>query len=830
MERSLETSEGTSVTDRHNCRKPLLATAAVLQLFWTFGAAAQTAASPGAQAQPASNSGEIEEITVTATRRSEALSKVPASVSAFTAAKMEVQGVKSFADLAKFTPGVTYDEARHDVSIRGISSQAGSGTTGIYIDDTPIQVRALGLNANNTLPSVFDLDRVEVLRGPQGTLFGAGSEGGTVRYITPQPSLTDYSGFAHSELAGTEGGGMSFESGAAVGGPIVDDVLGFRLSGWARRDGGWIDKFDPYSGQITDADANRTNTYTLHAAITYKPIDNLTITPSFNFEQRSLNNYNQYWVSNSDRNNGKFYDGTPEHMEDRDRFHLGSLKIQYDFDDVSIISNTSFYDRSERLNGYSGTLYNLSYFQHYTDPGPDPLNSIATNPQGAGCGASSARVCPLHFPLLTADGINLPGFGRYESKNWITNTQRNITQEVRAQSSDPDARLSWVGGMFYTNEAQRSTEVINDPQLPRLTRYLWRQNMLTAWGENLLADGNDYINDTVGNDSQVALFGDVTFRVFDGFKLTAGLRYAWTHFDFHNLNDGPQDLLDNGGVPATPSGQQDETPVTPKFGASYQITPDDMIYTTIAKGYRIGGASPPLPVAACGGPFPTSYNSDTVWSYEVGTKDRFLDNTLQFSASLYYVEWNNIQQAIYVQTCGIQYTTNVGKATSQGFDMQAQYRVTSDLQLEMAVGYTDAKYSKDAIDPASGGLLAAKGDSLNIVPWTVTLGAQYNFLVEDNAAFVRADYEFSSQRHRPIPNEDPTTENFDSGLRPDPATHELALRAGITLSNWEFNLFMENVLNAHPQLNLAHQDSGTALFTAESLRPRTTGVSVSYRY
>ena len=112
------------------------------------------------------------------------------SVSAFTAAKMDVQGIKSFADIAKFTPGVTFDEDSHDISIRGINSTAGSGTTGIYIDDTPIQVRNLGLNANNTLPAVFDLDRVEVLRGPQGTLFGAGSEGGTVRYITTQPSLT----------------------------------------------------------------------------------------------------------------------------------------------------------------------------------------------------------------------------------------------------------------------------------------------------------------------------------------------------------------------------------------------------------------------------------------------------------------------------------------------------------------------------------------------------------------------------------------------------------------------------------------------------------------
>jgi outer membrane receptor protein involved in Fe transport len=803
------------VIGRSACRKAWLAYAAAIPCLWGAPAAAQT---DQGSAAGAADVGAPEEIIVTSTRRSEALSKVPESVSAFTAAKMDILDVKSFAELAKFTPGVDYNEDSHDISIRGIKSDAGSATTGIYIDDTPIQIRNLGLNANNTLPAVFDLDRVEVLRGPQGTLFGAGSEGGTVRYITRQPGLTDYTGYAHAELAGTEGGGMSFEGGAAVGGPIVEDSLGFRLSGWARRDGGWIDKIDPYTGQTTDIDANRTNTYVVRAALAWQPVEGLTITPSYDFEQRTQNNYDDYWVGLSDRNAGKFIDGTPEHMMDPDRFHLATVKIQYDLDDVQIISNTSYYDRLERLNGYSGTLYNLSYFQHYTSAGTDP--------QGSSC----INACTDHSVLLTPNGINLPGFGPYVSINYITNTQRSITQETRIQSSDPDARLSWVGGVFYTSEAQRSTEEINDPQLPALTQYLWGENLLTAWGQNLLPNGDDYVNDTVGNDSQVALFGDVTLNVFDGLKLTAGLRYAWTHFDFHNLNTGAQDLLDDGGLPAKASGAKDETPVTPKFGATYNFTPDDMIYTTIAKGYRIGGASPPLPVAACGGVFPTSYNSDTLWSYEVGAKDRFLDRTLQLSGSLYYVEWNNIQQAIYVPTCGIQYTTNVGQATSEGFDLQANWQATHNLEFDLAIGYTDAKYSKDAKDPSTGLLLAAKGDSLDVAPWSATLGAQYNFLIHDYEAFARADYEFTGQRHRAIPGEDPQTEYYDAGLRPDPAVHQVSLRTGITLDSWEFNLFMENVLNAHPQLNLAHQDSGTALYTAESLRPRTTGITASYRY
>jgi outer membrane receptor protein involved in Fe transport len=793
----------------------------MLPLFWGFAAAAQTPKAP--PPETGSQPSQLQEIVVTATRRSEVLSKVSASVSAFTAAKMQVLNIKSFADLARFTPGVDFDKDSNTVSIRGIKSDAGSATTGVYIDDTPIQLRALGLNANSSLPAVFDLDRVEVLRGPQGTLFGAGSEGGTIRYITPQPSLSDFSAMAHTELAGTQGGGLSFEAGAAVGGPIVDDKVGFRLSGWARRDGGWIDKIDPYTGQTTDSDANRTNTYLVRAAVTFQPIDNLTITPTYNFEQRTQNNYNQYWVALSDRNNGHFIDGTPEHMMDPDRFDLASLKIQYDLDKISIISNTSYFSRNERLNGYSGTLYNLSYFQQLTSGGTDPQGNPCTNN------------CAVNHPiLLNPTGPNLPGFGPYVSKNWITNTQHNITQEIRVQSNDPDSWLTWVGGFFYAANKQGSNEIINDPQLPALTRYLWNEGMQEAWGMDLLPDGNDYVNDTHAHDGQEAFFGDVTAAITDQLKFEVGLRFAWTHFDFRNVNTGAQDLLDNGGQPAYASGRQNETPVTPKFGITYQITEDDMVYGTIAKGYRIGGASPPLPIVACGGNFPTQYNSDSTWSYEIGTKNKFLDRTLSVSASAFYVEWSNIQQAIYVPQCGIQYTTNVGDAISQGFDLQATWLATSHLQFDLAVGYTDAKYSRTAFDPATGGILARAGDSIGvsgIVPWTLTLGIQYNFEIDDKAAFVRGDYEFSSRRHRQTNSEDPITEYYDAGLKPDPATSLFSLRAGISPDdNWEFNLFMDNVFNAHPQLSLAHQDQFTLLYTAESFRPRTTGVTATYRY
>src|ERR1700733_10534765 len=197
-------------------------------------------------APAAAEGGQLAEVVVTSTRREESLSKVPISVTALTQEDMDTKGIKDITDVVRFTPGIAIDNSgTNNISIRGISSTGGAGTTGIYIDDTPIQMRGLAFNPDDALPKSFDIDRVEVLRGPQGTLFGAGSEGGTVRYITTAPSLTKASIYGRSELSFTQGGEPSYEAGLAAGGPVIDGTLGARATIWFRRDGGWIDRGDP---------------------------------------------------------------------------------------------------------------------------------------------------------------------------------------------------------------------------------------------------------------------------------------------------------------------------------------------------------------------------------------------------------------------------------------------------------------------------------------------------------------------------------------------------------------------------------------------------------
>ena len=320
-----------------------------------------------AQGQQAADTGF--DIIVTATRQSQLLSRVPVSVSAMTEETLEQKGIKSFEDVARFTPGVNFNSGSNKISIRGISSGAGAGTTGIYLDDTPIQMRGLGFSADDSLPGIFDLERVEVLRGPQGTLFGAGSEGGTVRYITPQPGLQEYSVFARAEAAQIQHGGTNYEAGVAAGGPLIVDKIGFRVSAWHRRDGGWVDRVDNNSigpanprGVVNEKNANRSDTTVLRGALAFQPVEDLLITPSIMYQHRKVNDGDAFYEGISDLKGHVFRKSSPDRNGSNDKFYLAALNMQYDFDGVSLISNTSYFHRND-YTGYDGTIYDLSYYQ-----------------------------------------------------------------------------------------------------------------------------------------------------------------------------------------------------------------------------------------------------------------------------------------------------------------------------------------------------------------------------------------------------------------------------------------------------------------------------------
>ena len=216
-----------------------------------------------------SEGGFLEEIIVTAQRREDRITDVPISITAFGQDEADRRGVFDVGDVARITPNLNLANVGNTisrVSIRGVDSDAGAGTTGIYVNDVPIQVRQIGFNAFDVFPLVFDLERTEVLRGPQGTLFGAGSQGGTIRFITPQANLTEHSGYARATASTTESGAPSYEAGVAFGGPIAEDKVAFRVSFLGSEQGGWIDRVrEPTDAlgtlETVDDDANSVTNY-----------------------------------------------------------------------------------------------------------------------------------------------------------------------------------------------------------------------------------------------------------------------------------------------------------------------------------------------------------------------------------------------------------------------------------------------------------------------------------------------------------------------------------------------------------------------------------------
>jgi iron complex outermembrane recepter protein len=810
--------------------------------------------------------GNLEEIVVTATRREENISKVPISITALTQDALDQKGIKDFSEMVRFTPGVSIDTSgTNAISIRGISSSGGAGTTGIYIDDTPIQMRALGYNPDDTLPKTFDIDRVEVLRGPQGTLFGAGSEGGTVRYIMTQPSLTADSTYARLESSYTQYGAPSYEAGIAHGGPIVDDVLGFRASIWYRYDGGWINRVNDTTDTVTESNANYANTVAARLAILYKPTENLKITPSVMFQNKQQHDLSTYWPAYSNPSAGEFNDATPERIPIPDEYYLPAVKIQADFAHATFISNSSYYHRNE-TDAYEGTVYALGFYQSLGWP------SAGYGSPGLGCGSASSSPVPnpvtgcSWYPLINASGIHLPpGFADYSEPNTMTNQQRTYTQEFRLQSNDNDSRWTWTVGTFWSLAKEISIEQDDDPQINPFFNALYGVSATSLFGSYYDCNGQGtpqtaqypvpncatYYNYNRSYDRQLAGFGEATYKLTDRLSLTAGGRYAKMGFSLSHYSNG---LLNFG--PSTAGGSEQEDAFTPKVGLTFQANDRNMYYVTYAKGFRPGGYNPPL-IPACGpglieegfpsGKAPLTYNSDTTQSYEIGSKNVIAER-LKIAASVYYIQWNGIQQNVYVAAnCGLQFTDNLGTAVAKGFDFQADAVIGAGLSFEASVGYTDARFTK-----TSTSNLAVAGDAISgeaainyspgtNPPWSIALGPQYDFRTFEHDAFVRLDWEYTSRNPWLAPVQDPNSSQYNSNAYTLPATSFTSLRAGVKLGNWQISAFCDNLFDSHVLLNYAQGQPdyynpaynplvpNSVQQNDYTFRPRTIGITAAFR-
>jgi len=746
-----------------------------------------------ASAGSASNdSDEVAEIVVTATRQAQSESKVPISITAITEKDLDVLGAKQIDDIARLTPGLNFSRDsfaglgnRSQISIRGIESTVGASTTGIYIDDTPIQTRNAGYTSTSVFPQVFDLSRIEVLRGPQGTLFGSGSEGGTVRFITPEPGLDKTSVYSRAELSSTEHGGFGYEAGGAIGGPIIPGELAARVSAFYRTTAGYIDRVDRLTGAVQDDNSNSTRAAVVRAAVTWMPIDGLKISPSVYYQDLRANGGDGYWETLSNRGDGRYLSGNALGSPSRDKLTLPALKIEYSFGPAELVSNTSYLDRR--------ALAHPDYTQF--------LRSVTTGQP---------------YPLIPGE----TALGDF------IDAQKGITEELRIQSANPASRWNWVAGVFFNRTQQLDTEIIEGPYFAQMVLDTFGVDYLSIFGTPLGTYSSVYTDEEHTTDKQIAVFGQVDYRITDALKATIGLRYAKVDFTFNSRNEGP--FAGN----ATNSGSQSEHPLTPRFGLSYQLDEATMVYASAAKGFRPGGAQR-IPPVSCAADLqalgidsaPTTYTSDSVWSYEVGAKSRVMQGRLQFAASAFWINWSNIQQNVVLPDCGQSFIGNLGEAVSKGADFAVDARVAEHWLFHVSAGYTHATFS-DTITSGPA-LIAVAGDPTSTLsPWTGNIYGQYGFNMFSHKAFVLASYDFASRGPRP----DGAVFGTDPALFQRPATHFVTGRMGVDFGNFTTSIFVDNLFDSQPQLSHIRDIPSSPLFTDTTFRPRTVGLTFTYSY
>lgn len=391
--------------------------------------------------------------------------------------------------------------------------------------------------------------------------------------------------------------------------------------------------------------------------------------------------------------------------------------------------------------------------------------------------------------------------------------------------------------MFYSRGRIRESGDAQDPWLLQQINFGQRMAGAPEYGSLSEIYGAELYNGvsaslTLQNIKEVekSVFAQFDYMLTDRLKATVGARYADSRYKV--------DQFDIGAWAGTNEGtsthlESNVKPLTPKFGLSFQMTPRTLFYVNVAEGARGGDAatSVGLPCsadAATLGIDPLANRpvaSDSVWSYEVGTKSRLFGGRMSIDASAYRIDWSNVQTTLRLQ-CGFYTTLNYGDARSEGSDIALGVEPLKGLQLGASISYTNARYITDIPGADPSIVLRSKGEPLNVAPWAIYLNGEYDFDVGANSAYVRADFAYTSRNKKPLDLASPLV---DPDIPRPAATSNLDLRAGLRIRDFDLSIFASNVLNNHPELARFHDVPGTTAFRAVSTRPRTIGLTVSFR-
>ena len=594
--------------------------------------AAESQSSGNTTAPAATQSDYGQDIVVTANRREQSVLNVPAQVTALTGDDLAKRNTRSLEEFVGFVPGLSVQSANPGsnlIVVRGVTtgSQA-TNAVGAYLDDVPLNssngfaggYRQLSINA-------FDLERVEVLSGPQGTLYGASSLGGTIRYITAKPQLSRVEARVEGEISTTEHGGTNTGSRGMINLPIVQDRLALRADFIQQYDSGFAD--DPGLGLRNQGDGQ---TIAARVSLLGQITPNLDVQIT-GFTQNVVNHGQNTVDRNSLTGSVIPGEGTyqqtyilPQRVEQSAKIIYGTVNWDVGFGKVTSVTS---YQRA-RFNGA------LDISKAYSG---------------------------LFGTLL---GFGAAGVNPYRSNTDIK--LNKFVEEVRLVSN-PGKRFDWVAGIYYTNErATTFTDVLNrnDPNGALLGLPIFAATIPTLYRE-------------------IAGYADGTLHITPRFDVTLGLRYS------HNYQTFTETLSGLFGNPTNPFASRiignasKEDVKTYLINPSYKINDDVTLYARVANGFRPGGPNYALP----GSTQDPRYEADRLWTYEVGAKASLLDRRLQTSLSLYDTEWSKIQ--LTTQVAGLAQLTNAGDARIRGADFSFGYRATRALTFNGSVSYTDAK-------------------------------------------------------------------------------------------------------------------------------------------
>lgn len=746
-----------------------------------------------AQAQEAAAVEGAGEIVVTAQKRVQTLAEIPQSISVIGGEGLEQQAATSFVDYAALVPGLSLQQSNPGqtrIVLRGINTGGASPTAAVYVDDTPFGPSTGQSNGAVLAGDIdtFDIERVEILRGPQGTLYGANSLGGLLKFVTVGPKLATFEGRVQAGAETTRGGDTGWNANGVLNVPL-GDMFALRASGYYRKVGGFIDTVG-----IARNEANDYESYGGRASLLFKPSDALSVRLTAiaqNIRSNSQGTFDADPVTleplATDPNSGASTAGRltrseffPEQNDVDYRLYNGV--VDWDLGPVSVTSVTSYgqltqrqiYDVSYQLAGTADSIYG--------GPGVPPLGTT--------------------FPALAG--------------------QKKFTQEVRLQSADNDS-FEWLIGGYYTHEKGKLFQ-----------RYL---PFILATGEAIdptltLPAGPDGADVTFPNflsaelDSvykEYAGFGSVTWHLSPRFDITAGGRYSHNKQRTHQVLDGSL-LFFSGAtvIPEVVTGKSSENVFTWSVAPRFELSDNKTLYARVAKGYRPGGPNVVPPGA--GPNFPSQYRADTLVSYEAGFRAETADRSFAIDASVYYLDWRDIQVLVTYETAigPVSVDGNGESASSKGAEITATLRPVQGLDVVVNLAYNDARLDENL--PVGNGGFA--GDRLPYAPeWASNVSADYEWsLGGSSAAYVGGSVRLSSEQPTDFDAAYQTT--FGRRLTID-GQAVVDLRAGIQFDQFNLSIYAKNLTNS---LALTSAGSfgarpGTAVPVAP-IRPRTLGFTL----